>query len=209
MFFALGVPLRKPSARRRRRRDMRTPAPAAPEPSCVHNVAMPTPEQLPDDVATLKRMIIELLATVQEERRDKEALRHRVTLLLQRLYGRRTERVHPEQGWLFPEENSAPGTDPAATAAGTTAENEAEPARRPRRRGKPHGRGRLPEDLPRRPLHHELTEAERVCACGQLRIDIGTDVSEQVDWQPASVFVWQHLVHKYVCPACAKRATED
>src|SRR6202030_4829691 len=77
-----------------------------------------------------------------------------------------------------------------------------------RRRGKPHGRGRLSADLPRRPLHHVLTEAERLCVCGQLRVDIGTDVSEQVDWQPASIFVWQHLVHKYLCPICAKRATE-
>jgi hypothetical protein len=36
--------------------------------------------------------------------------------------------------------------------------------------------------LPRRPVHYQLSEAERLCSCGQVRIDIGTDVSEQVDW---------------------------
>jgi transposase len=54
-------------------------------------------------------------------------------------------------------------------------------------------------------VHHELTEAERICACGRTRIDIGTEVSEQLDWQPACYFVWQHLTHKYLCPHCARQ----
>jgi len=72
-----------------------------------------------------------------------------------------------------------------------------------KRRCRPHGRRPLPENLPRRPLHHELTEAERICICGQTRIDIGTEVSEQLDWQPACYFVWEHVTHKYLCPGCA------
>jgi transposase len=63
----------------------------------------------------------------------------------------------------------------------------------------------LPNDLPRRPVHHLLTAAEQLCVCGQARIDIGTDVSEQLDWQPASFFVWQHHIHKYLCPACTRQ----
>ena len=39
-----------------------------------------------------------------------------------------------------------------------------------------------------------------------MRIDIGTDISEQLDWQPACYFVWQHLIHKYLCPSCAPKA---
>jgi transposase len=77
----------------------------------------------------------------------------------------------------------------------------------PRRRAKPHGRRRLPPNLPRKPRHHELTEAERLCAgCGQTRVDIGTDKSEQLDYRPASLFVIEHFVHKYVCPQCSKAA---
>src|SRR5262249_20332625 len=129
-------------------------------------------EQLPDDPATLKRMVLELLASLHERDRDIEGLRHRLHLLLRRLYGPRGERINPHQLLLF----AAPpvSQDPAAAPP--------EPAAaKPKRRCRPHGRRRLPEDLPREPRHHELSAAERVCpACGQARADIGTDRSEQL-----------------------------
>jgi transposase len=51
-----------------------------------------------------------------------------------------------------------------------------------------------------------LSEAERTCpACGQMRVDIGTDRSEQLDYRPASLFVVEHFVHKYVCPCFSKQ----
>ena len=78
-------------------------------------------------------------------------------------------------------------------------------APKPKRRCRPHGRRRLPENLPREPRHHQLPEAERVCpGCGQVRIDIGTDRSEQLDYRPASLFVIEHFVHKYACPCCSR-----
>lgn len=178
----------------------------------VVNVPLPTPEQLPNDLDTLKRMLIEVMITLQQERRDKDQLQQRMKLLLNRLYGPRTERYHPDQGLLFPDftqdPNATDATNGDGTAGTASADEEPEPARR-RRRGKPHGRGKPPDDLPRRPWHHELTEAERLCICGQLRIDIGTDVNEQVDWQPASIFVWQHIIHKYLCRDCAAKSAEQ
>jgi transposase len=153
-------------------------------------------EHLPDDLATLKRMILELLASLQEQQRDNEALRHRLHLLLQRLYGPRGERFDPNQLLLFTESDAV--QDSAATVP-TEAVVEAQP----KRRCQPHGRRRLPENLPREPRHHELPEAARVCpGCGQVRIDIGADRSEQLEYRPASLFVIEHFVHKYVCPCC-------
>src|SRR6516225_5390615 len=87
-------------------------------------------EQLPDDAATLKRMVLELLASLLEERRDKEALRHRLDLLLRRLYGPRGERFDPNQSLLFPE--MAAGQDAAAPT-------EPAPPDKPKRRCRPHG----------------------------------------------------------------------
>src|SRR5262245_5032650 len=168
------------------------PAPVDPPPTAA--------EQLPDDVATLKRMVLELLASLHEHRRDNEALRHRLGLLLRRLYGPRGERFNPGQLLLFPE--MAAGQD-------TTTEAPAElaPPSKPKRRCRPHGRRRMPEGLPREARHHELPEAERVCqGCGRLRIDIGADKSEQLDYRPASLFVVEHFVHKYVCPCCRRRS---
>lgn len=157
-----------------------------------------TAEQLPDDAATLKRMILELLASLHQRDRDIEGYRHRIDLLLRRLYGPRGERVDPNQLLLFPEMAAGQVTAPAPTEPAMTA--------RPKRRCRPHGRRRLPDNLPREPRHHELSEAERTCpACGQVRVDIGTDRSEQLDYRPASLFVVEHFVHKYVCPCCSRR----
>src|SRR5579859_6675577 len=161
------------------------------EPISSDQVPLPTTEQLPDDPDTLKQMIVELLTTLRQERRDKEDLRQRLHLLLQRLYGSRSERFNPNQLLLF-----ADGQTPTAGACSQPADaetqDEPEPTKRTQRR-RGHGRRRMPEDLPRRPVHHELTAAERLCVCGATRIDIGTEnAGEQLDWQPASYFVWRH-----------------
>jgi transposase len=160
-------------------------------------------EHLPDDVATLKRMVLELLASLHDRDRDIEGLRHRIHLLLHRLYGPRGERFDPNQLLLFVE--MAAGQD-------TAQETPTEPPTptKLQRRCRPHGRRRLPENLAREPRHHELSEAERVCPnCGKVRIDIGTDRSEQLDYQPASLIVIEHFVHKYTCPCCNKRQTQS
>ena len=156
-------------------------------------------EPLPDDVATLQELLRELLASYQEQLRDNDALRHRLDLLLQRLYGRRTERFRPDQPLLFAEDDA--GATPATPAAGAPA---ATPA--PRRRCRPHGRRRLPENLPRETRHHELPPAARLCpGCGQARRDIGVDRSEQLEYRPASLLVIEHVVHKYAC-TCGRPA---
>jgi hypothetical protein len=160
-----------------------------------------TAEQLPDDVATLKRMVLELLASLHQRDRDNEALRHRIHLLLRRLYGPRSERIDPNQLLLFAEMALGQDTTPVPT--------EPVAAVKPQRRCRPHGRRRLPDHLPREPRHHELSEAERTCpACGQMRVDIGTDRSEQLDYRPASLFVVEHFVHKYVCPCCSQQRSQ-
>jgi transposase len=179
---------------------------AAGPPADLPAADLPDAAHLPDDPATLKNMVLELLATLRAERRDREALQHRLHLLLQRLFGRKSERFDPNQMLLFAENTQEPNGAAAAPEPATAPEAES-PG--PKRRGRPHGRRHLPEDLPRRPLDHLLSDAERICVCGHERVDIGMDVSEQLDWQPACYFVWQHRIHKYLCPFCAAKATEE
>lgn len=161
-------------------------------------------EQLPDDVATLKAIIVELVASLSLEKRDKQALQHRLDLLLQRLYKSRNERFDSSQLLLFVQEVIN------ATAA-TPLEAEAVDAETNKpRRCRPHGRRRLPDNLPREVRHHELSEAERRCAgCGCQRLDIGVDKSEQLEYRPASLRVIEHVVHKYVCPCCSRRGGNE
>lgn len=169
---------------------------ADPAPSASGDTPAAATPALPDDVATLQRMVLELLATLQQRDHDNAALRHRLALLLRRLYGPRNERVDPDQGLLdFMRQPEDPALTPVAPA---------EPAK-PKRTCRPHGRRRLPGDLPRVRRDHVLTEAERVCAtCGRVRHEIGTQTSEQLDYKPASLFVVENVVHKYACPCCSK-----
>jgi transposase len=51
---------------------------------------------------------------------------------------------------------------------------------------------------------YDLTEAEQLCpGCGRLRTCIGEQVSEQLDYRPASYFVVQHVKKTYACRDCA------
>jgi len=66
-------------------------------------------------------------------------------------------------------------------------------------------RGRKPLDpmLPREVVRHELPELERVCARdGNALVEIGAEISEQLDIVPQQVRVIQHQRIKYACPCC-------
>ena len=71
----------------------------------------------------------------------------------------------------------------------------------PRPRG--HGRTPLPALLPRRRVEHPLPEERCTCtACGARLVKIGEETSEQLDYQPASLFVIEHVRFTYACQAC-------
>src|SRR4051812_33031780 len=155
------------------------------------------PAHLPDDPALLKAMLAELLAALRASRQEGERLRERLDQLLRRLYGPRSERLNPDQLLLFAEPAAGeavtpqPPTDPGAAA-------------KPRRKG--HGRQQLPKHLPRDRRVYELSEAERLChGCGRAREVIGQEVSEQLDYRPASLKVIEHVRLTYACPCCEKR----
>jgi transposase len=173
--------------------------------------ATPTPlhadAPLPDDVAVLHAMIRELLDTLKKSRHECEGVRQRLDLLLRKLYGPKAERFDANQPWLLPEL----GPDaPADTVNSPTEESptkeESDDTDKPKRKG--HGRKPLPKDLPRERIEHTLPEAERQCpCCGEVCVKFGEDVSEQLDYEPASLFVWQHVRFKYSCRKCHDHVT--
>lgn len=68
-----------------------------------------------------------------------------------------------------------------------------------------HGRAKLPEHLPRIEVEHDLKPNEKKCpCCGVERIRIGSEVSEQLEFVPASFKVLKHVRFKYACNACPK-----
>jgi transposase len=159
---------------------------------------------LPTDVRLLHQMIQELLESVHQKDRRIGTLEHRLDQLLRRLYGRSREKMDPNQLALFQElidqavGQDGPGQDPASETAQAETST---PTCRPK--GKGHGRRKLPENLPRRQEVHEVPEAERICpCCGEAMSRIGQEVSEQLDFVPASLYVVEHIRAKYACRSC-------
>jgi transposase len=82
------------------------------------------------------------------------------------------------------------------------------PVNTPVTRKKP-GRKALPAHLPRNIICHDLTPADKLCACGNEMECIGAQVSEELEYVPAKVEVTQHRCMKYVCACCAKKKEKD
>jgi transposase len=162
---------------------------------------------LPSDVLTLQAMIRELLDALKKANRDRDGLQQRLDLLLRKLYGQKAERFDPNQPWLLPE--MAPDAVNAETATDAPADPEADEQAAPKQtKRKGHGRQALPKDLPRQRTEHTLPEAERICpCCGEVCQKFGEDVSEQLDYIPASLFVRQHVRFKYACSKCHDHVT--
>ena len=136
------------------------------------------------------------LKTVTVER---DLLKEKLAAQLRQLFAARSEARSSDQKDLFLDEAEA------LAPAGTPVAEEAEPdgievsghVRKKR------GRKLLDPNLPRDIVRHELPEAERLCAHdGAVLVEIGVEISEQLDIIPQQVRVIQHHRVKYACPCC-------
>ena len=140
----------------------------------------------------------------KQSARTIEQLQHQLQSLLRRLYGRSSEKIDPKQMVLFEAllNQLAPPT-PAPMAPPECAPE----APRPSTNG--HGRRRLPSDLPRQKIIHDLPEDEKPCPCCKtMRHVIGQEISEQLDYVPAKLTVIEHVRLTYACRHCEQNAAE-
>lgn len=63
-------------------------------------------------------------------------------------------------------------------------------------------RKRLPQDLPREVIIHDITENETHCGCGCRLTKIGEEITEQLKYIPAELSVVQYVRPKYACKSC-------
>jgi transposase len=111
---------------------------------------------------------------------------------LHREYGTSSEKIPPEQRHLFDESEVIEAI-----------ESEAQPIRVEGHERKRRGRPRLSADLPRVEVIHDLTDAEKVCATHGCDLKpMGEVSSEQLEFQPAKLYVLKHIQKKYACPGC-------
>jgi transposase len=156
------------------------------------------PNQLPSDPSALRQMVVGLLGEAVERERKLRQLQHWVEQLLRARYGPRRERVDENQLFMFAAEIMAQ-EEKTPPASGETEAPPAGAKSTPQRPG--HGRGALPKSLPRQRVVHDLGEGARQCPqCqGELR-RMGEEVSERLEYVPASLVVIEEVCQKYACP---------
>src|SRR3954465_11224863 len=144
------------------------------------------PEPLPNDIAALHAMLVVAWAERDAERAEKvqlaaqnDRLRHLIRQLQRLRFGRRSERLDPDQLNLALE-------DLEQAIAETEAEQEkADPAlKRARAKTRRTGRASLPEHLPR--VEIVIAPDDTACPCcgGAMQV-IGEDRSTRIDIIPA------------------------
>jgi len=141
-------------------------------------------ESLPDDPATLKKVLSQVMSRYQY-------LEEQFRISQHKQFGQSAE-GHPGQGELFNEaEALAVESDTQEEAISYTRKK---PTRKP-----------LPKGLPREVIVHDISDEEKVCGCcaGELH-RIGEDKSEKLQFIPAQVKVIEHVRPKYACRTCEK-----
>jgi transposase len=161
-------------------------------------IGLDTP--LPDDLEAAHRLIRELIETLRQQTHLNDKLQHQLEQLLRRLYGRKSEKLDPNQLLLFAREileAAGPGSPELESTPEPTAPSPAKPP------VQGHGRKPLPAGLPRKRVVHDVPIEQRLCPeCGGDRACIGEEGREQLEFVPASLFVLQHIRPKYACQAC-------
>ena len=155
-------------------------------------------DQLPDDIDTLKSLVVDQLARNEQLTTENQhykaqvlTLTEQLNLALARRYAASSEKLSPDQIRLFDEAEA--GTQAAAPAEDDTV---TVPAHTRRKRG----RKPLPATLPRVEVIHELPEAERICPHdGNPLTEIGAVTFEQLDIIPAKIQVIRHVRKQYAC----------
>ncbi|MCK5165430.1 MAG: IS66 family transposase [Desulfobacula sp.] len=145
------------------------------------------------DLENLKKVAIDLNTKNHLYQSEIKILNEQIQCLRDKLFGKKTEKISRDDGQLslfdIPEPECPLLEDPEETKITSHTR-------------KKRGRKPLPANLPRIEVIHELSEEERQCGCGCLKIYSGQEVSEQLDFIPAKVQVIQNIRYKYACKNC-------
>jgi len=173
---------------------------------------------LPSDPVVLQRLLAEQLAVnenltslVGSLRREKdevarlltaqiEKFKSQVAWLTKQMFGRKSEKIDPNQQWFDALTISAVENNPPAAAV--PAKEQTIPEHK--RIITPHGRGELPASLPREYLITDVSEAEKTLPDGTPRPLIGYEDAERVAYVPGRIYVKVTRRPKYGSPMGAE-----
>lgn len=184
---------------------------AAPKPSILpleftlNEVCLPAVLPKGDDAAWTNLLYAQHQAHTEVKLKALGHIQHlfeQFILLRHRQFGSSSELLSAQQRLFDEAEALAADTTDAQDIAPIPAEIPAatKPQADKPARGK---RGPLPADLERVEIVHDVPEAERTCPCGTPMVEIGQDISEQLDIVPMQVRVLRHIRKRYGCPGSA------
>jgi transposase len=163
----------------------------------------------PEDIKTCHERIRELQELVESMDGDISCLKQKLHNLLREKFGRSSEKLSPGQILLFAQEvkellrNAGAGESEAER--GEVEKVEKSGAK------KNGGGGRKPiaASIERVRRDYFPDESGMTCACcGGRKTEIGAEVIEQLDYEPASFSVIQHTTHKFACVPCQEGVVE-
>ena len=156
-----------------------------------------TPDNLPDDLTALKRIIAAMALDAATAQAEIARLKFQLARYRRAEFGRSSEKLAREVEQLelalealeTDQAERLATAPPAVAAAVETAAEAQKPARRP-----------LPQHLPREDLRHP---APCTCpSCGGALRKIGDEVSETLDYVPGRFKVVRHIREKLSCRVC-------
>ena len=173
---------------------------------------------LPTDVAVLQCLLAEqrvanerLTAVIHGLQREKnevarllteqiEKFKSQVAWLTKQLFGRKSEKIDPNQQWFDALTINAIEQNPPAAPAPALEQTVAAHTRK----HTPHGRGELPATLPREYQIIDVPESEKTLPDGTLRPLIGHEDAERVAYTPGRIYVKVTRRPKYGSPVGAE-----
>ncbi len=162
-----------------------------------------TPSTLPDDIDTLKKMLLERDKRIAKLERVNQKLSDKLQQLLEQYNLAQYKKYSPSSesyqgdGEVLNEAEQLADEEPAQPEA---TQAEAEKLSKPRR-------PRIAAELPRVDVIHDITDKTCAC-CGHALHRMGEEVSEQIEFVPAQIKVIKNIRPKYSCRACENQGTE-
>lgn len=156
-----------------------------------------TPEKLKEMILSLHKNLAEYKQEASEYKSKYENILEQLRLAKQKQFASSSEKnvlqpgLFDEPGFDLPDDvkdQLADANDKTTVAAHT--------------RSKKPTRCKLPADLPRETIIHDILESDKLCACGNYLVKIGEEVTEQLKYIPAQLSVVQHIRPKYACKPC-------
>ena len=157
---------------------------------------MQSTEENQHEIGLLLDQNREMKATIDSLRKYIQQLEEYIRHGRQKQFGASSEVLSNLQPSLFDE----PESIVVEEIAETPAIEEETKAAKPR---KPRKAFRIPPELPRIDIIHDLPEAEKTCPFdGTALKHIDDEIFEQIDIIPAQAQVLRHIRHTYACPCC-------